>query len=66
MRLVLGEGMDGTYHAGLQLWWLAIKHVRWLDAILNHPYGSVEETHQVTLSTVSRPSKHAEGDAQHT
>ncbi len=45
---MLGEGMYGTYHTGLQLWWLAIKHVRWLNAILNHPYGSVEETHQVT------------------
>lgn len=38
-----------TNHTRFQLWWFAVKHVCWLDAILNHSNGPIEEAHEMTL-----------------
>ena len=39
-----------TYFSRFHLWWLPIKHVDWFDSIVNHPYCSVECSHQVTTN----------------
>lgn len=59
-----GRNALRTYHAGLKLWRLAVKHVCRLDAVLYHPDGPVEEAHKMTRIRVFSSSLGLQSMAQ--
>lgn len=43
--------MNTTYHTSLEFWGFPIKHIHWLYAILYHTNGTIEEAHEMTVSS---------------
>ena len=47
---VVRKRVEGAYHTGFEVWWLAIENIRRFDAIFDNSNRAIEKSHQVTTA----------------